>query len=416
MWSPFGILGRFPETGCNDVKIVPNMDALVLADDATGALEAGAKLADNGLRSLVTIYPDLEFTSGILVVDTETRHTGGELVQEHLHAIARKARRQGIRYLYKKTDSTLRGNIGSEFQALLDVFPDCPLVYVPAYPKLGRTVRNGHIYVNDVPLEQTAFAEDPRDPAHIGSIPELLARTCRAPVYLATVPFAVPSLLAGNAAGSIILCDGSKEEHLEEIACILAAHEAPYLAAGPSSFLGHWMGKLLLLPTCRIPARLTVRGGLVVSGSLHPASVRQILAGERSGIPIFRLSPIHSKDPALAVAVSAALRFHRWVCLTTSTEIHSEAETIAERLGLVTCAVMNQARTEGLLIIGGDTTFAVLQALGVATVAPCGELLPGIPLSNTHFAGRELAIITKAGGFGGADVISLIRKCLEKSE
>ena len=71
---------------------------------------------------------------------------------------------------------------------------------------------------------------------------------------------------------------------------------------------------------------------------------------------------------------------------------------------------------QGLLVVGGDTTFAVLQALDVTTVEPCAELLPGVPLSNARFAGRDVAIVTKAGGFGDADMLSRVRQCLERSE
>ncbi len=112
--------------------ILPAMEILVLADDATGALEAGAKLADRGSRCLVTLHRDLTAAPDALVVDAETRHLTREAALACVRGLAREARRRGVRHLYKKTDSTLRGHIGAEFQALLDVFPERPLLYVPA--------------------------------------------------------------------------------------------------------------------------------------------------------------------------------------------------------------------------------------------------------------------------------------------
>jgi uncharacterized protein YgbK (DUF1537 family) len=67
-----------------------------------------------------------------------------------------------------------------------------------------------------------------------------------------------------------------------------------------------------------------------------------------------------------------------------------------------------------LVIFGGDTALAVLAALGVTTVESAGELLPGIPISTTTYAGRQLVLVTKAGGFGGEDTLLTIKGLLEK--
>jgi uncharacterized protein YgbK (DUF1537 family) len=95
----------------------------------------------------------------------------------------------------------------------------------------------------------------------------------------------------------------------------------------------------------------------------------------------------------------------------TSRRIDSGAETVAERLASITRDLLTKEGPELLVIFGGDTTLAVFQALGIETVTSCTELLPGIPLSSASFAGRRLDVITKAGGFGDADVLASIRQC-----
>jgi uncharacterized protein YgbK (DUF1537 family) len=120
------------------------MRILALADDATGALEAGAQFAREIMPVPVWFgveSPDLEMFAGpeCLVIDTETRH----LTPSEAGARVRRFARPDIAAVYKKTDSTLRGNIAAEFRALRDAYPERPLVYVPAYPDLGRTVVSG---------------------------------------------------------------------------------------------------------------------------------------------------------------------------------------------------------------------------------------------------------------------------------
>jgi uncharacterized protein YgbK (DUF1537 family) len=385
------------------------MDVLAIADDATGALETGAKLAGSGIGSLVTIQRRLELNPPALVVDTETRHLTGETARDRVRALGREARLLGVRYIYKKTDSTLRGNIGAEFRGLLDVFDDRPIVYVPAWPLMGRTVKHGRLLVNDLPLERTAFARDIRSPVKSGSILEVLGSNCPVKVRLAAEASALRAILGGGAAGEVALCDGSTEEDLEVLASALTAYDAPYIAAGPTGFLGHWIGRLL--PSTRRTSELPdMRRGLVVSGSLHPVSVQQIHAAGRAGLPVFHLSPAPSSDSELSAGVSTALLTHRWAGLVTSPRTRSGAEAVAGRLASITRAVLTQEGTGLLVIFGGDTTLAIFQALGIETVTSCTELLPGIPLSRASFAGRRLDVITKAGGFGDADVLTSIRQ------
>jgi len=111
--------------------------------------------------------------------------------------------------------STLRGNIAAEFRALLDAWPEAVLVYVPAYPKLGRTVRNGELYVDGRPLAETAFAQDRLNPSPEGSIPNLLVRGgCRS-VAMAQSAGRLPDLIAQVAAGAVVVCDGQVEADLK---------------------------------------------------------------------------------------------------------------------------------------------------------------------------------------------------------
>src|SRR3954452_21254922 len=132
---------------------------LAIADDLTGALEIGAKFAERGIAARVTTElggtapPDVP----VLVIDTETRHLPADEAAALVRAVGAEYREFAPWLIYKKTDSTLRGNIATEFRALLDVFSERTLVYAPAYPQMGRTVVAGRLFVGGTPVSESAF-------------------------------------------------------------------------------------------------------------------------------------------------------------------------------------------------------------------------------------------------------------------
>ncbi len=150
---------------------------LAIADDMTGALEAGAKLAPLG--SLVTTQTELRFSvqNKVIVMDTETRHVSSREAAEKTYRIAQAARQLQTEIIYKKTDSTLRGNIGPEIHALARAYPERPIVFLPAYPRLGRTVRGGYLYIDGQPVNHTPFAHDALNPVKTHSVPEVLGNS-----------------------------------------------------------------------------------------------------------------------------------------------------------------------------------------------------------------------------------------------
>lgn len=216
-----------------------------LADDLTGALEVGARFAG----AVVTTRPAWDSREAAVVIDTETRHAPPESAAAVVRRLACEARESGARFIYKKTDSTLRGNIGAELSALAAVFPGSRVVYVPAYPRMGRTVVNGRLLIGGVPVHLTEFARDPLNPVRESEVPS-------------------PE--------GVEVWDGQVDEDIEQAAERLLGGAAPVLAAGPAALaeaLARRMGAGN--STVRFPA---VRRCLVVNGSLHPQSARQAAA------------------------------------------------------------------------------------------------------------------------------------------
>jgi uncharacterized protein YgbK (DUF1537 family) len=320
---------------------------LALADDLTGALEVGARF-----RAPVTLRLEIDPGLPALVIDTETRRQPAAAAAGRVGAVARAARQWGARLVYKKTDSTLRGNIGPELGALVAAYAGARLVYAPAYPAMGRTVRGGRLYVGGVPLRETEFARDPLDPAREEHVPALVAE--------------VPG---------IVVCDGSSDEDVREVARSLLDAPPPVLAAGPAALAGFLAELAGLGGAPRWPALNNV---LLVNGSRSEVSARQA-ASAPPDWEVFDAS-LEETGPDRAARVG---------------------ELVRERI--------ERNRIETLVVFGGDTACGVVKALGSPLLHPLGEALPGVPVSRLQYAGRDLHLVTKAGGFGPPDLLPRLR-------
>ena len=216
-----------------------------LADDLTGALEVGAKFAG----AAVTTRLAWDCRSDAMVIDTETRHAPPDAAAAVIRRLACAAHELRARFVFKKTDSTLRGNIGVELSALAQAFPGMRVVYVPAYPRMGRTVLEGRLFVDGVPVHLTEFARDPLNPVRKSEVP---------------------------APAGVEVWDAETDEDVARAAASLLETGAPVLAAGPAALaeaLSRRMGAGNA--TANFPK---VRRCLVVNGSLHPLSARQAAA------------------------------------------------------------------------------------------------------------------------------------------
>lgn len=367
---------------------MPAFSVLGLADDLTGALEIGARFSSGGVPSLVAA-DDRAATArertppGALVIDTETRHRTASEAANAVRRTLANTLHPDLRLIYKKTDSTLRGNIGAELGALREAFPDIPLVYVPAYPAMGRTVQNATLLVDGVPVHKTAFAEDALNPVTESYIPAVLAAQHNGPVHLTR-----PGKLQSIEEPGIYVCDAAGDDEVENIAAALAERRGTILAAGPAVFAAALLATIRL-PRTPLPPFPALRHGLIVNGSRHPRSAAQLA---------------HAKQ---------ILR-EGWRILDTD-DLRETGAARAQRTGERVRSILDDTPLDALIVFGGDTAFGILQALGLPLIRPLGEILPGVPLSNIIYQGRNLCLITKAGGFGPLEILIEIQNRIARS-
>ena len=364
---------------------------LIIADDLTGANDTGVQFAKQGIDVLVSLVPEQDLQTfapvcQVLVVNTESRHLSPEQAYQRVYQVAQQGVQLGIPQFYKKTDSTLRGNVGSELAALLAATNAPELFFAPAYPKLHRTTRDGLQFVNGVPLQRSAFAVDPLNPVLEASIAKVIAQQ----TDIATKPF-VPHVTETND-HTIYVVDAESDDDLRVAADWLNAKPLLAGSAGLAEFLAEAM---LGSPEPRVspPLPLPV---LVVNGSLHEVSLQQVKHAAEQGWGVIEVTAETS-----VAQLNAALDGTQRVVLTTS------SCTINPQFAQQLARLVHPMRTRFSLMVvfGGDTLAAIAAISGWTAFRPLTELRPGVPLVQVGGTGG-LLLLTKAGGFGPVDFIT----------
>ena len=153
---------------------------LILADDFTGALDTGVQFSGKGIRTQVVVsshWVEPDSDCDVMVIDMETRHVPKEKAYEIVYDVCQQAVKYGIRCFYKKTDSALRGNVGSELQAAVDAVSGKNIVFVPAFPAMRRITVDGVHYIDGIPVKESVFGQDPFEPVMYDRVDELLRAT-----------------------------------------------------------------------------------------------------------------------------------------------------------------------------------------------------------------------------------------------
>lgn len=347
-----------------------------MADDATGALEAGAILADRNVDAVVDLTSSQAPTGVARVLLLPTRHDDARMARQRVNEVLSPFFETAVESappaLYWKTDSTLRGPIGACFDALLKLLPRRMLVYVPAYPEMGRTVREGVLFVNGIPVEQTAFASDPRSPVRRSNVREAIAEHCGFPVYLAASAGELGERLNEEAPG-VIVCDADTGEQVGDLIAVCRDAAPAPIVAGPAGGIRSWAGG----PGCPTRKRALmppVERWLLICGSKHPVSHDYCEEARGLGLEVWSM-------PRGALS-----------------QADEKLTAMAQR------AAAHPA--DGMMIFGGDTALAVWSAMGVRRLQPLGELLPGVAVSQA--AGK--IFVSKAGGFVAPGLLAALQE------
>lgn len=395
---------------------------MILADDFTGALDTGVQFAACGASVRVQTGADparwdLAADPAVLVVDAESRHLPPGEAFRRVRALVAWARGRGVHYIYKKTDSALRGNIGAELEGVLAATGRARLHFVPAFPLMGRTTVGGIHFIGGEPVHHSVFGEDPFEPVQSAYIPQIIRAQSRTPVRLlrcADLPAELPD--------GILLYDANTDAELAHIAGELARRGELELTAGCAGFASALPGLLGLggtppaLPSFP-PALLTV------CCSVNPITLAQLDDAQAKGFARVTLTPEQKCTPGYFSspegrrtldAWHALFRAHKRCILDAGAPMEERGDTKreAERLcisGNLSCAVrglLDRGLDAALLLTGGDMLVAFLKQMGAEAITPLCELLPGTVLSRLESGGHTHTIFSKSGGFGERELLS----------
>ncbi len=397
---------------------------LVIADDFTGAMDTGVQFKAKGsliqiasakwIDSLLKSDRDLQ----VLIVDAETRHMTAQDAYQTVYQIVQSAVKAGVPCIYKKTDSGLRGNIGSELTAALNASGNKQLHFIPAFPLINRITVNGVHYINGEPVAQSVFGKDPFEPVHSSQVKEIIRSQSSVHTHLmgSTVPDILPQ--------GILVYDSATDENLKQIAQTLKRRGELNLLAGCAGFASV-LPDLLDLDRLEpqfppVPQKL-----LVICGSINPITLRQLDEVQQAGALRIQLTPEQKLDDSWLTSPNGLQVTSEWMAQLkdaplaivegNQTEEGDATQRCAARMGMDLEQVRAQiSRTMGgvlerllslgldatILVTGGDTLLAFLQRVGQDKLIPLGELAPGVVLSQIEYRRKKYAILSKSGGFG----------------
>src|SRR5919108_3777187 len=285
----------------------------IVADDLTGACDTGALFAARGPVP-VTVWPDPALRAPVSVVDTESRGLDPDDAARRVGGGARNLARSRF---FKKIDSTLRGPIGAELDALMRATSTSGALVCPALPAEHRVVVERVLTVGAVPVAETAIAEDPAFPRASGSsnVVDLLRPQIDRP--LAWIPLgrvreggsALTARLV-RLSGMVIVADAETDADLDALIEAVLELDAPPLLVGAAG-LALALARRLGLAAARVDPPAGERW-LIVAGSRHPATRRQVEVARDAGLTVLATPEAPQADRAgtageLAAQVRARL-------------------------------------------------------------------------------------------------------------
>ena len=415
---------------------------LVIADDFTGANDTGVQIRRRGIPVKVVLSgADICFGKADAsskkaevmdceswVIDTETRFLSPAEAYRKIASEAENIPFEKFSCVYKKVDSTLRGNIGEEIKALALRYVPELIVFAPAFPDLGRTTQNRIHLLNGVPIRRSEAAGDLKTPAMNDDVREIMAGAFpdKQVIHVSLDALRGGSFLPDAA---VLSFDAVLNRDMQTIAETVLASGKRVLWAGSAGLADALLGADVASP----PA-------LAVVASLSPVTRRQLRYAEKRGASLVKV-PLYAFLENRAVVedylpeASALLSEGKDVILLSSSSYSvnefRKTEECARRkgysgkemadyaqdlLGKIAMLVLENSTVSGLFLSGGDTAIGCIRNLGAVGSEIESEIAAGIPLTRL-LGGRfdGLKAVTKAGAFGGEDAIYFSLRKLRES-
>ncbi|WP_445619141.1 3-oxo-tetronate kinase [Kushneria sp. Sum13] len=410
-----------------------------IADDFTGATDLASQLVSVGMRTVQTIgvpdeglSDDLQSVDAVVVALKSRTIPAKEAIEQSLAALEWLQARGCEQFYFKYCstfDSTPEGNIGPVTEALMQAL-DVPFtVACPALPANRRTVYNGYLFANGVPLNESGMQDHPLTPMTDANVVRVMGSQTHHRVGL--VDFDCVRLgseavrsrfdaLQADGVGVAIL-DAIEQRDLETLG--EACRDLRLVTAGSGLALGlhaRWANQLTGDRAAELPA--TSGREAILSGSCSRATLAQI-EHAKAHYPHYRLDALAlaedyqgQVDGALALARAHLDASPVLIYASASPDnvkkaqqalgVQAAGEIVERALGEIAAALVTDLGVRRLLVAGGESSGAVVSALEVKGLQIGPSIDPGVPWTVTLGSHARLALALKSGNFGAEDFMT----------
>ena len=424
-----------------------------VADDLTGATTTGVLLARSKARTAVFFNEEAAVKAeGVedldaILISSNSRPLPANEAYEKVKSATAALKRMGVKYFSKRIDTTLRGGVGVEIDAMMDVVgDDAVAVVVPAMPQSRRILVGGYSVIDGVALINTPVAQDVRTPVKENYIPRLLGQQTRRNVNLVTLDEvlegeeAIRDALeaAREAGGEVIIVDAITIEDVEEIAkaCIELKWNVIAVDPGPFTSKLAYYRDLIGREEPNIPPEAEEDGRtvLIAAGSATPVTKKQmevlcedprhvrisvepvalIEGGDAALDEAFRAvhkaeDLLNSENPPRAILFETALHGELLNLAEEDSKRHYAEGMSADRINAGLGTIISQLlelcgreKIAGLYTTGGDTMVNVCYQLGVECIEVMDYVIPQTDIGRLVGSYDGLPIVGK-GGLTGND-------------
>lgn len=371
----------------------------VISDDFTGAAEIGGIALRNGFSVTIDTCVNKDYTCDVLVIATNTRSLCKTEAQKQIKDVTEELLKLGPDFIYKKTDSLLRGKIGDELDVQLAISGKKKVLLVPANPSMNRTIVNGIYYINNIPLMESDFFGNEFDKGTTSNVLDMIGGDYKDQSFSVSLGQKIPQK-------GFIIGNTPTNEDLMGWANVM---DDTMLPAGGASFFNAILKKIKKEKKLKKIPLLFGKKALYVCGSNHLPS-REVVkkVKEEGGSVLYMPQSIFCKEDYQqtiddwASEIILALEKKDKVIIAIDTLDCDDVDAIPFRIkeifATVIKKVLAKVKVEELLIEGGATAYSIIENLEYKKFYPEQELAQGVIRMRIEQE-KEMFLTLKPGSY-----------------
>lgn len=378
---------------------------LLIADDFTGANDSGIKIVQRGYDASISLNCNEKFDSNINIIDTETRNLNKNKAYDIVDkTISNLENLSDYLVIYEKVDSTLRGNIRSEYEAIYKYLNPQYVIFAPAHPNLGRTTKDGIQYVNGKRILDTEFSQDPEKPVTNDNIKNILADKMHHH-YIDEIRKDL------NIKPGINTFDCEIYDDLLKIAQKSLEIDQRVLFIGSAGLCDALFDELII----KKPA-------VGIVGSVSSQNKESIEYCKKMGVPVIKITLmdyVNNSYKNKIDQVICLLKENKDVIIVTSKDRRDYIETLeylrennlktdlilSKLLKSISISIINEVDISGVFTSGGTTSIEFLKSIGATGTNLIDEIENGVIMNKIKGVSNDLYLVTKAGAFSNKKTI-----------